>query len=601
MCGIVGGVIKGDIVPLLLTGLSRLQYRGYDSAGLAFSANGELIRRVTTERVAKLRQLCESHSGTCGIGHTRWATHGAPNEQNAHPIQVNGIQVVHNGIIENHAELRQEIIAGGGQMHTDTDTETVVHLIARHIAAGEDLLTAVTAVSHRLIGAYALAVMAAGHDEIICIRQGSPLLVGSDGDTVIVASDSQALIGFVKHCHPLSNGETARLRHGDLTLWRDQTPVPPRWMPLPQHPAETELGEHTHFMQKEIFQQPAAAAATLNAYIKDERLLDRRFGKGATPLFRKLKQVTLIACGTSHHAGLAAAYNFERLGIPCRVEIASEYRYRDKSPAPSSLIIAISQSGETADTLSAMRLAQQSGNPVLAIVNVDTSAMAQEADILIHTRAGPEIGVASTKSFTTQLIALHLLALAIAKAKGLSAEALTGHLHRLRRLPHLLQKALLTEPAIRQWAEEISRATGTMFIGRQAHYPVALEGALKLKEISYIHAEGCAAGELKHGPLALVDHQMPVIGLVPDGDLVAKMAANLSEVSARGGRLYLITGKQYQSAGEHRLIRVDDDGDAILSPIIHAVCLQLLAYHTARQKGTDIDKPRNLAKSVTVE
>lgn len=606
MCGIVGGVCGGNIRPVLVGGLMRLEYRGYDSAGIAVAARGGVRRCVTLGRTAKLKQSAAKISGGIGIGHTRWATHGAPSEANAHPLRAGRVYVAHNGIIENHAELRQELEAAGRKFTSDTDTEVIAHLLDIALDGGDDLAAAWRRVRPRLRGAYALSAMAEGGGAILGARQGSPLLLGSGKDgAAYIASDVHALAGVAEQVHYFENGDYALIARGEMQLFNAaDAPQPPAMHPLDGRSADVQLGEYTHFMQKEIFEQPDAVTATMQHFVNAPAIPLRRFGAGAARAFRRARQVAIVACGTGYHAGAIAAYWMERFGIPCRVEIASEYRYRRHPLAAGSLFVAVSQSGETADTLSALRAAKSDGAATLAVVNVETSSLRREADHVFCTRAGPEIGVASTKAFTTQLTALLLLALGIAQARRAQPpETVQGILQQLRQLPYLMRKTLLLEEEVRRWAQALAGAQSIMYIGRRLHYPLALEGALKLKEISYIHAEGCAAGELKHGSLALVDSGFPVVALAPDDDLLAKTAANIAEVATRGGRLYVLAGQRFQLKGldEERIIRIADDGGEFLSPMVYALLLQLLAYDTARQKGTDIDKPRNLAKAVTVE
>ena len=605
MCGIVGGVGGGNIRPVLINGLVRLEYRGYDSAGIAIATARGVARCVTLSRTATLRQQAADLSGGMGIGHTRWATHGAPSDANAHPLRAGRVLVVHNGIVENHAELRRELVAAGRTFASETDTETIAHLLDIALDAHGNLSDAWQAVRPRLSGAYAVCAMAEGGGEILGARQGSPLLLGEGKDGWYIASDAQALAGVAKRIRYLDNGDHALIRRNGADLYDSDGRAQPLAMhPLDSHSVEVQLGEYTHFMQKEIFEQPDAVAATMQAFVNAPAVSLRKFGGGAAKTFRRARQVTLVACGTSYHAGLIAGNWLENFGIPCRVETASEYRYRPQPLAAESLLVAISQSGETADTLSALRTAQAAGAATLAVVNVPSSSMAREADNTFCTRAGAEVGVASTKAFTAQLTALLLIALGIAQARRtLPAEDEARILRELKQLPHLIRSALQQEDAVQRWAHALAPAKSALYIGRRLHYPLALEGALKLKEISYIHAEGCPAGELKHGSLALVDGELPVVGLAPDNDLLPKITANLAEVATRGGRLYVVAGSTFHldDLPEEQIIRIKDDGGAHLSPMVYAVVLQLLAYHTARQKGTDIDKPRNLAKAVTVE
>ena len=597
MCGIVGG-INGDINRVLLNGLKRLEYRGYDSAGIAVIKNGKIRRVAVAGRVSQLKQAARGLTGAIGIGHTRWATHGAPNEQNAHPIIAGSVAVVHNGIIENHAELRSELKKC--RFSSDTDTEVIAHLLKQRLATGEELLTALRTVAKRLQGAYALAAITADGRQIACACSGSPLMLGfGDDSAVFLSSDGAAISDCARHGVYLENGDFALLSEKNINIVDlDGKPVK-RQKVLLESTAEISPGEHRHFMKKEIFEQPEAAAATMEKYLSHPALSLAKFGYGAGALFKKNKSINFIACGSSYHAAMVACHWLNSFGLSCRCEIASEYRYRTDPQAGDGLSVAISQSGETADTLAAMRAAKERGAITMALVNVSTSTMAREADFVLPMRAGAEIGVASTKTFTSQLAILALLALALAKAqKRLANES--QHLHALRLLPHLLRKALQCESQVRRWARKFAVAKSALFVGRRAYYPLALEGALKLKEISYIHAEGCAAGELKHGVLALVDSEVPVVALAPDDDLLSKMDSNLREIAARGGRLYVIAGEKFKME-KTEILRVDDDGGGFLSPLIYAIPLQLLAYYTALQKGTDIDKPRNLAKSVTVE
>lgn len=605
MCGIVGGTGSGDIRAVLINGLARLEYRGYDSAGIAIATPQGVTRCTTLRRTATLRQQVADLNGGTGIGHTRWATHGAPSEANAHPLRAGRVLVVHNGIVENHAELRRELLAAGRVFSSETDTEVIAHLLDGALEECGNLSAAWQAVRGRLSGAYAISAMVEGEETLLGARQGSPLLLGEGKHGFYIASDAQALAGVAKRVRYFDNGEYALVRRDGAEVFDAHGKALPLTMqPLDSHSVEVQLGEYTHFMQKEIFEQPDATAATMQGFVNAPALSLRRFGSGASKLFRRARQVALVACGTSYHAGLIAGCWLEQFGIPCRVETASEYRYRAQPLAAESLLIAVSQSGETADTLSALRTAQAAGASTLAVVNVPSSSMAREANATFCTRAGAEVGVASTKAFTAQLTALLLIALGIAHARRvLPAEEEARILQQLKQLPHLLRKALLQEDAVQRWAHTLAPAKSAMYIGRRVHYPMALEGALKLKEISYIHAEGCPAGELKHGSLALVDGELPVIGLAPDNELLPKITANLAEVATRGGRLYVVAGREFQLAGlaEEQIIRIQEDGGEHLSPMVHAVVLQLLAYHTARQKGTDIDKPRNLAKAVTVE
>jgi glutamine---fructose-6-phosphate transaminase (isomerizing) len=608
MCGIVAAASKRNIVPVLIEGLKKLEYRGYDSAGLAVL--GKCLERLrSVGRVAELATLAnetECH-GRTGIAHTRWATHGVPSERNAHPHISGGLALVHNGIIENYESLRQELSAQGYVFTSDTDTETIAHLLHQVLKSEPDLLRAVCKAVARLQGAYAIAVIREDDPEkVVVAREGSPLLLGLGEDGNYAASDASALLQVTRRMVYLENGDVAELTPTAVRVVRtDGTPVD-RPAALSQLSADAvELGRFRHYMQKEIFEQPDALANTLEFVGAARTLQAGVFGADAEPILREIDSVLILACGTSSHAGMTARYWLESLaGIRCTVEVASEYRYRTSVPNPRQLIIAVSQSGETADTLAALKHAKSLGqDKTLAICNVPESAIVREAALRFITRAGPEIGVASTKAFTTQLAALFLLTLVIAKLKGrLTPEQELGHLEGLRHLPAAVQQVLALEPEIKLWAEKFSDKQHALFLGRGRHYPIALEGALKLKEISYIHAEAYPAGELKHGPLALVDKSMPVIAVAPNDQLIDKLKSNLQEVRARGGELYIFAdgdSDMVDSEGVH-ILRLPEHYGA-LSPILHVIPLQLLSYHAALVKGTDVDKPRNLAKSVTVE
>jgi glucosamine--fructose-6-phosphate aminotransferase (isomerizing) len=613
MCGIVGAVAQRDVVPTLIEGLRRLEYRGYDSCGLALHGAGGLERIRSVSRVAQLLEQSAGHTARTGIAHTRWATHGAPTTDNAHPHFSWGavpshdesgahVALVHNGIIENYEELREELRAAGYVFASQTDTEVIVHLVD-HLYRG-DLFAAVQGAVRRLRGAYAIAVLSSREPRrLVGARAGSPLVVGLGEGENFLASDALALAGTTDRFCFLQDGDVVDV-HGDRVQVVDVNGAPA------ERPARTlsatqgvvELGPYRHFMQKEIFEQPSAVADTLGE-IAD--LGAARFGEGAEGVFRAIDRVLVLACGTSYYAGSVARYWLEAIaGVPASVEIASEYRYRVSVPAPSTLVVVVSQSGETADTLAALRHAQSLGmRQTLAVCNVPSSAMVRETALSFLTRAGPEIGVASTKAFTTQLVALYLLANAIAKVKGrLPAASEAAALAALRHLPAALHKVLALEPQIIAWSEIFQRKEHALFLGRGLHYPIALEGALKLKEISYIHAEAYPAGELKHGPLALVTEAMPVVTVAPNDALLEKLKSNMMEVRARGGELYVFAdaGPRIEPGEGVRVIRLPEHYGE-LSPILHVVPLQLLAYHTAVARGTDVDKPRNLAKSVTVE
>jgi len=613
MCGIVGASSTRNVVPILIDGIRRLEYRGYDSTGLAV-INGapsapRLARLVSTARVADLAAQAESTrlEGLSGISHTRWATHGAPTPANAHPHTSHGeIAVVHNGIIENFEALRERLISQGYVFVTQTDSEVIAHLVHAHwhAADGGDLLRAVQCAVAEFHGAYAIAVMSTREPgRIVGARAGSPLVVGVGEDDHFLASDAAALLPVTRRIAYLEDGDVADVRRESYAIYdargaRGDRPV----ITIEASGAAVELGPYRHFMQKEIFEQPRAVADTLEGVAGVDPVV---FGKSAEPVLRGVDSVLVLACGTSYYSALVARQWIESLArVPCAVEIASEYRYRDSVPDPAGLVVVVSQSGETADTLAALKHAKDLGHArTLAICNVATSSMVRQTALTYLTRAGAEIGVASTKAFTTQLVSLFLLALTLAKLKSrLTAEEEAHWLRGLRHLPAALQAALALEPQVIAWAERFAKKQHALFLGRGLHYPIALEGALKLKEISYIHAEAYPAGELKHGPLALVDSEMPVVAIAPNDALLEKLKSNLQEVRARGGELYVVAdldSKLAPSDGIH-LIRLPEHA-GLLSPVVHTIPLQLLAYHAAVIRGTDVDKPRNLAKSVTVE
>jgi glucosamine--fructose-6-phosphate aminotransferase (isomerizing) len=608
MCGIVAAAARRNIVPVLIEGLRKLEYRGYDSAGLAV-INAGLHRLRSVGRVAELDAQAKANrtEGRTGIAHTRWATHGVPSERNAHPHISGGLAVVHNGIIENYEALRGELRAAGYEFTSDTDTEVIAHLVQQTSQSAPDLFAAVRAAVRRLHGAYAIAIVRTDDPEhVVVAREGSPLLLGIADDGCYAASDASALLQVTRRIVYLDNGDIAELTPAGYRIaLADGTPVT-RPETLSQLSADAvELGNYRHYMQKEIFEQPEALANTLELVGAAQSVQPGIFGAAAEDLLSGIDSVLILACGTSSHAGMTARYWIEAIaGLPCTVEIASEYRYRESVANPKQLVVAISQSGETADTLAALRHAMARGNgPTLAVCNVPESSLVRESALRFITRAGPEIGVASTKAFTTQLAALFLLTLVLAKLRGrLSAETEKAHLQALRHLPAAVAGVLKLEPEIEVWAGRFSGKQHALFLGRGMHYPIALEGALKLKEISYIHAEAYAAGELKHGPLALVDRDMPVISVAPNDVLLEKLKSNLQEVRARGGELYVFADADSAieaSEGVHILRLPEHYG--VLSPILHVVPLQLLSYHAALVKGTDVDKPRNLAKSVTVE
>ena len=605
MCGIVGAVATRDITPILVEGLRRLEYRGYDSCGVALLQDGQLTRSRSTARVAELESQIEQSAlaGHLGISHTRWATHGAPVTSNAHPhFSRNEVAVVHNGIIENYESIRADLKNAGYEFVTETDTEVIAHLI--HQLYRGDLLAAVRAAVSRFKGAYAIAVMHKGEPQrLVGARSGSPLVVGLGNEENFLASDALAVAGTTDQIIYLEDGDVV-----DIELKRVQiVDASGAHVQRPVHTVKAaaggaELGPYQHYMQKEIFEQPRAISDTIE---RIESITPALFGDKAAEVLAGVDSALILACGTSYFAGLTAKIWLESIaGLPTQVEIASEYRYRDSVPNPRTLVVVISQSGETADTLAALKHARALGmKHTLGIINVATSAMARQTELQFFTRAGVEIGVASTKAFTTQLVALFLLTLTLAKQRGrLDAEAERGHIRALRHLPAALQAVLALEPQVIAWSQHFSRKEHALFLGRGLHYPIALEGALKLKEISYIHAEAYPAGELKHGPLALVTAEMPVVTVAPNDALVEKLKSNMQEVRARGGELYVFADADthIESAAGIHVIKLPEHYGP-LSPILHVVPLQLLAYHTAVARKTDVDKPRNLAKSVTVE
>ncbi|MCD6061898.1 MAG: glutamine--fructose-6-phosphate aminotransferase [Moraxellaceae bacterium] len=605
MCGIVGAVARRNVVPILIEGLRRLEYRGYDSAGVAV-INASLQRIRSCGRVAQLETLARAQSleGRIGIGHTRWATHGAPSERNAHPHVSGGVSVVHNGIIENHEAVRTHLRAMGYQFSSDTDTEVIAHLVHNLLSSGLTLFEAVQAATRELAGAYAIAVIAA-HDpsRMAVARMGAPLLLGLGDGENFAASDTGALLQVTRRIVYLEEGDCADVTQHSVRVIDARGHVVDRPLHVSELRANAlELGSWRHYMQKEIFEQPAAVAATLETAGHAHAAV---FGPDAEELMKQIDSCLILACGTSYHAGLVARHWIEGLaGVPCSVEIASEYRYRASVPNPRTLVVAISQSGETADTIAAVQHVQHLGQEkTLAICNVPESALIRNCVLKFLTRAGPEIGVASTKAFTCQLAALLVLAISLRKVKRKFTPAEEAELHgALRRLPAALSGALRSEPEMAAWAHRFASSRHALFLGRGVHYPIAMEGALKLKEISYVHAEAYAAGELKHGPLALVDGDMPVIAIAPHDALLGKLKSNLQEVRARGGELYVLAHRGaavHAEEGVHVAEMADEP--AILSPIVATVPLQLLAYHAALDRGNDVDKPRNLAKSVTVE
>ena len=613
MCGIVGAVAQRNVSDILLEGLKRLEYRGYDSAGMALMDDPDtgIATIKTVGKVANLVAAAKKQgaSGNLGIAHTRWATHGNISRANAHPHDSSGrVALVHNGIIENHETLRQELIAAGYKFATGTDTEVIAHLIHQALENGEGaLLPAVTAAIARLRGAYGLGVIDRRQpDRIVVARSGMSLVIGAGIGENFVASDPLALGQVTDRFIYLEEGDLAQLTSDSIEIWNDGRRVDREIATLSGKAAEMDKGEYQHFMQKEIFEQPQAIRDTLSGRVSEDKVLEEAFGVSAGKIFDKVKQVQIVACGTSFHAGLVAKYWLESIArMPCQVDIASDYRYRDIIVQPGTLFVAVSQSGETADTLAALRYANAHNRKhvaTLAICNVATSSLVRESDFCVLTMAGQEIGVASTKAFTTQLTLLLILAIVLGRRNGLASKDEARLVHDMNRLPNLVDKTLQLDKEIRKLSKQFSDKHHSLFLGRGIQYPVAKEGALKLKEISYIHAEAYPAGELKHGPLALVDSNMPVIVVAPNNDLLDKLRSNLSEVSARGGKLYVFAdeGIGLESDRSCKVINLPGCPE-VLDPILFTVPLQLLSYHAAIIKGTDIDHPRNLAKSVTVE
>jgi glucosamine--fructose-6-phosphate aminotransferase (isomerizing) len=611
MCGIVGAVADRDIVPVLIEGLRRLEYRGYDSAGVAvLNGTGKLKRLRTVGKVRKLQDALDADPthGGLGIAHTRWATHGVPSERNAHPhISQDGIAIVHNGIIENHEELRADLSRLGYTFTSETDTEVIAHRIHHHLKTTGDLFKAVRATVSELEGAYALAVVSQEDpDRIVLARMGCPVVIGIGEHENFVASDVAALLPVTRKFVFLEEGDVAEIRRESyrvLDANGNSAQRPVRESELSADAAEK--GDYAHYMLKEIHEQPRAVAQTLEERVAGGKLLEAAFGPAAQAVFAKTEAVRIVACGTSYHAGVVAKYFIEQIcRLPCWVEIASEYRYRNPVVPKNTLFVSISQSGETADTLAALKHAKQAGYlSQLAICNAPESSLVRESELVMLTRAGPEIGVASTKAFTTQLAALGMLVVALAKFHGADAERERGLVQRLLGIPSLIESTLSLDAKILELAKRISDKQHALFLGRGAMHPIAMEGALKLKEISYIHAEAYPAGELKHGPLALVDADMPVIAVAPNNDLLEKLKSNLQEVRARGGELYVFADPESgfeESDGVH-VIEMPRHVSYFQAPAVYTVPLQLLAYHCAILKGTDVDQPRNLAKSVTVE
>ncbi len=610
MCGIVAAAARRNVTDVLINGLRTLEYRGYDSAGVALQQDGHLARQRTAGKVKDLETLLRSTpmEGHCGIAHTRWATHGLPTTENAHPhISGRQLALVHNGIIENHEELRQELHQAGYHFNSATDTEVMVHLIAHLMESGHGLFSAVRKAVTRLRGAYAIAVICALEPGVVVgARKGSPLVLGVGAGENFLASDVYPLLGETCRFVFLQEGDLVALNTDTYEIRDENDVVVERPVKTVETSKDTvQRGDYAHYMLKEIFEQPQAVAETLEGRISVGRVMPNIFGVNADAILDQIRQVQIVACGTSYHAGLVASYQLEELaGISCKAEIASEYRYRRAVVADNSLFVAISQSGETADTLAALKYARQAGyTATLAICNVAESSIVREAELVLMTRAGPEIGVASTKAFTTQLVALQLLILELARLNGIDPNVYAARVADLNRLPDLLNQALALDSEFAALSKAFVNKSHALFLGRGSHYPIAMEGALKLKEISYIHAEAYAAGELKHGPLALVDAQMPVFAVAPNNTLLEKLISNIEEVSARGGELYVIADTDVVAnfKQHHGYIIGLDTGGPLLAPVVMTIPLQLLAYHVALERGTDVDQPRNLAKSVTVE
>jgi glucosamine--fructose-6-phosphate aminotransferase (isomerizing) len=611
MCGIVGAVAQRNVVPILVEGLKRLEYRGYDSAGLAVIGDGGSERLDRVRAVGKVKALEDSiqqlkTEGQTGIAHTRWATHGVPSEDNAHPHVSHGIiAVVHNGIIENHEKLRKKLQELGYEFTSQTDTEVVAHLVHHHLKKQKDLCKAAMAAIGELEGAYALGIISRNEPHrLIAARKGSPLVVGVGIEEHFIGSDVLALAPVTRNVIYLEDGDIADLRRTEYTIYDESGKKVERPVRVSEASADAvDRGQYRNFTEKEIFEQPKAVADTLEGRLGKHRILEEAFGVTAGQIFDNTKAVQIIACGTSFHAGSVARYWIESLaGLPCNVEIASEYRYRKHVVLPGTLVVTISQSGETADTLAALQQTKKLGyGHSLAICNVPESSLVRESELTLLTRAGPEIGVASTKAFVTQLTALLLLTIALARRHGLTAEKEKELVEELEQLPGRIQKVLELSDEIRALSERFVDKQHALFLGRGVHYPIAMEGALKLKEISYIHAESYAAGELKHGPLALVDANMPVIAVAPNDELLEKLKSNLQEVRARGGELYVFSVKGTGVRASNTTKILMPEVGEWTSPILYTVPLQLLAYYVALAKGTDVDQPRNLAKSVTVE
>ncbi|MDH5177461.1 MAG: glutamine--fructose-6-phosphate transaminase (isomerizing) [Gammaproteobacteria bacterium] len=611
MCGIVGAVAQRDVVPVLIEGLRRLEYRGYDSAGVAvLNGTGKIKRLRAVGKVQKLQDAIDGDPthGLLGIAHTRWATHGVPSERNAHPhISKDGIALVHNGIIENHDELRAELKAAGYEFTSETDTEVIAHRVHFHLQKTGDLFKAVRATVAELEGAYALAVISQKDPgRIILAREGCPVVVGLGDGENFVASDVAALLPVTRQFMFLEEGDVCEIKRDSVRISdKDGNTVQRKVHESELSADAAEKGDFAHYMLKEIYEQPRAVAQTLEERVAGGKLLEAAFGPAAQAVFAKTEAVRIVACGTSFHAASVAKYFIEQIcRLPCWVEIASEYRYRHPVVPKNTLFVSVSQSGETADTLAALRLAKQAGYlSQLAICNVPESSLVRESELVMLTRAGPEIGVASTKAFTTQLTALGMLVVALAKFHGADAERERGLVQKLIGIPSLIEATLKLDPVIRELAKRFVDKQHALFLGRGPMHPIAMEGALKLKEISYIHAEAYPAGELKHGPLALVDADMPIVTIAPNNDLLEKLKSNLMEVRARGGELYVFADPESGMKSEDgvHVIEMPRHVSYFQAPAVYTIPLQLLAYHCAILKGTDVDQPRNLAKSVTVE
>lgn len=609
MCGIVGAVAQRDVADILVEGLRRLEYRGYDSAGVAIIHDQKLSRVRRVGKVQELAQELNANplSGGTGIAHTRWATHGVPNETNAHPhVSGENIAVVHNGIIENHEQLREELTAAGYRFASETDTEVIAHLIDQILQSSDSLVEAVLKARKRLTGAYGTVVVDRRNPDVMVVaRSGSPLVVGRGIGENFIASDQLALLPVTHRFMFLEEGDVAEVTRNDVNIFdlNDQAVIREEKDSDIKHDVG-DKGEYRHFMLKETYEQPDSIIATLEGRIINNRVLAESFGNEAPNILPEIEAIQIIACGTSYHSGMVARYWFEEIvGIPCQVEIASEFRYRKSVVLPNSLLITLSQSGETADTLAALKLAKELGYKAsLTICNVPGSSLVRESDLAYMMRAGVEIGVASTKAFTTQLVGLMLLVIRLAEYRGVPSDKLDALVAGLQKLPKQINDALALDPVIEAMAQDFADKQHALFLGRGSQYPIAMEGALKLKEISYIHAEAYAAGELKHGPLALIDADMPVIVVAPDNDLLEKLKSNMEEVRARGGLLYVFADKKagFKNMDGIKVIELDHIDD-YLAPVLYTIPLQLLSYHVAIIKGTDVDQPRNLAKSVTVE